>query len=324
MPKVDIDYSNTIFYKIFCKNSSITDLYVGLTTNFVQRRHAHKQSCKNEKATNHNCKLYNTIRNAGGWDNWQMEIIAFHNCADSYEAHKKEQEYFEQLGATLNSIDPLPKPKIKDPSAKIVPEKPKLFCEPCKVYFSHWKAQDVHNNTKKHHKMVATFNQNNLNLNKNILIAFTDAEEIVDVKNTEAFWGNKKFALTLGIKAATKDYLLFTDADCYPTSKDWITLMSSQFTLHKTFVLGYGAYEKVKGSFLNKIIRFDALLNATQYFSWAKIGRPYMGIGRNLAYKKDEFFKVIILIYSIPMLSLNIIEADHILENTLMKKRAIG
>ena len=101
-----------------------------------------------------------------------MEIIAFHNCADSYEAHKKEQEYFEQLGATLNSIDPLPKPKIKDPSAKIVPEKPKLFCEPCKVYFSHWKAQDVHNNTKKHHKMVATFNQNNLNLNNRCKVVF--------------------------------------------------------------------------------------------------------------------------------------------------------
>jgi hypothetical protein len=48
----------------------------------------------------------------------------------------------------------------------------------------------------------------------------------------------------------------------------------------------------VKGSFLNKIIRFDSLLNATQYFSWAKIGRPYMGVGRNLAYKKDEFFRV--------------------------------
>jgi glycosyltransferase involved in cell wall biosynthesis len=116
--------------------------------------------------------------------------------------------------------------------------------------------------------------------------------KLVKVVNNETFWGNKKFALTLGIKAATKDYLLFTDADCYPTSKDWIALMSSQFTLHKTFVLGYGAYEKVKGSFLNKLIRFDALLNATQYFSWAKIGRPYMGVGRNLAYKKDEFFKV--------------------------------
>jgi hypothetical protein len=166
MPKVDIDYSNTIFYKIFCKDSSIKDLYVGLTTNFVQRRHSHKQSCKNEKAMNHNCKLYNTIRNSGGWDNWQMEIIAFHNCADSYEARKKEHEYFEKLGATLNSIDPLPKPKIKESVAKILQEKSKLFCEPCKVYFDHWKAQDTHNDTKKHHKLVATFNHNNLNINK--------------------------------------------------------------------------------------------------------------------------------------------------------------
>jgi glycosyltransferase involved in cell wall biosynthesis len=115
---------------------------------------------------------------------------------------------------------------------------------------------------------------------------------LVKVANNEAFWGNKKFALTLGIKAAKKDYLLFTDADCYPTSKDWITLMSSQFTMHKTFVLGYGAFEKIKGSFLNKIIRFETMFTAVQYFSLAKVGHPYMGIGRNLAYKKDEFFKV--------------------------------
>jgi len=115
---------------------------------------------------------------------------------------------------------------------------------------------------------------------------------LVKVKNNEAFWGNKKFALTLGIKAAKKEYLLFTDADCYPTSKNWIKEMSSQFTIEKTIVLGYGAYEKIAGSFLNKIIRFETMLTAVQYFSWAKIGRPYMGVGRNLAYKKDEFFKV--------------------------------
>lgn len=115
---------------------------------------------------------------------------------------------------------------------------------------------------------------------------------LVKVANNEAFWGNKKFALTLGIKAAKKDYLLFTDADCYPTSKDWITLMSSQFTMHRTIVLGYGAYEKIAGSFLNKIIRFETMLTAVQYFSWAKMGHPYMGVGRNLAYKKDEFFNV--------------------------------
>ncbi|MGX7668185.1 glycosyltransferase [Flavobacterium pedocola] len=115
---------------------------------------------------------------------------------------------------------------------------------------------------------------------------------LVKVQNNEAFWGNKKFALTLGIKAASKEYLLFTDADCYPTSKDWITNMSSQFTMHKTIVLGYGAYEKIKGSFLNKIIRFETMLTATQYFSWAKMGKPYMGVGRNLAYKREEFFRV--------------------------------
>ncbi|AIJ38428.1 Glycosyltransferase [Flavobacterium psychrophilum] len=115
--------------------------------------------------------------------------------------------------------------------------------------------------------------------------------KLVKVANNEAFWGNKKFALTLGIKAATKDYLLFTDADCYPKSENWITEMSSHFTLHKTIVLGYGAYEKESG-FLNKLIRFETLLTATQYFSWAKIGKPYMGVGRNLAYKRDEFFKV--------------------------------
>ena len=115
---------------------------------------------------------------------------------------------------------------------------------------------------------------------------------LVKVKNNEAFWGNKKFALTLGIKAAKKDYLLFTDADCFPTSRDWIKEMSSHFTMQKTIVLGYGAYEKIPNSFLNKIIRFETMLTAVQYFSWAKLGHPYMGVGRNLAYKKEEFFNV--------------------------------
>jgi hypothetical protein len=158
MPKAEIDYSNTIFYKIYCKDTNIKDLYVGLTTNFVQRKHAHKQSCKNEKATNHNCKLYKVIRNAGGWDNWQMEIIAFHNCKDSHEAHKKEQEYFETLGATLNSIEPLPKPKPKEKIIKIVKEKTIMYCEPCNIHFTCRKAQETHNNTNKHHKKVSMNN----------------------------------------------------------------------------------------------------------------------------------------------------------------------
>lgn len=114
--------------------------------------------------------------------------------------------------------------------------------------------------------------------------------KLVRVKNIETFWANKKYALTLGIKAAKHDYLLFTDADCYPVSKNWIKSMSSHFSNNKTIVLGYGAYEKVKNSFLNKIIRFETLLTAVNYFSYAKLGIPYMAVGRNLGYRKDVFF----------------------------------
>tara|TARA_R110002050_G_scaffold104052_6_gene213306 strand:- start:13011 stop:14123 length:1113 start_codon:yes stop_codon:yes gene_type:complete len=114
--------------------------------------------------------------------------------------------------------------------------------------------------------------------------------KIVNVKNIEAFWGNKKYALTLGIKASKNEYLLFTDADCKPVSKYWITEMNSQFNNEKTIVLGYGSYSKIKNSFLNKLIRFETLITAIQYFSFAKIGLPYMGVGRNLAYTKKAFF----------------------------------
>ena len=67
--------------------------------------------------------------------------------------------------------------------------------------------------------------------------------------------------------------------------------MSANFSNQSTIVLGYGAYDKIKNSLLNKIIRFETLITATQYFSFAKIGIPYMGVGRNLAYHRDEFFK---------------------------------
>ena len=115
--------------------------------------------------------------------------------------------------------------------------------------------------------------------------------KIVNVKENEQFWGSKKYALTLGIKAASHEHLLFTDADCKPVSEHWIQEMVQQFAT-KNIILGYGAYTTVKKSFLNKIIRFETLLTAIQYFSYAKIGLPYMGVGRNLAYTKSLFFSV--------------------------------
>lgn len=153
MPKIEIDYSNTIIYKITCKDSSVNDVYVGHTTNFVQRKHAHKQSCINDKSPNHNCKLYEVIRNNGGWNNWKMEIINFFNCHDHYEARQKEQEYFVSLNATLNSIEPMPKPKIKPIEVKETNETPLFYCEICNIHCDNLNLLELHKNTKKHKKL---------------------------------------------------------------------------------------------------------------------------------------------------------------------------
>jgi len=103
----EIDYSNTIIYKIYCKDENISELYVGHTTNFVKRKKAHMSSCMKSNYPNYNCKLYQVIRNNGGWDNWQMMIIAFYNCKDLYEARQKEQYHYLELNATLNSVEPM-------------------------------------------------------------------------------------------------------------------------------------------------------------------------------------------------------------------------
>ena len=108
MQKPITDYSNTIIYKITCKDPDVKDLYVGHTTNFVQRKKAHKISCINENADNGQCKLYKIMRENGGWDNWSMDIIHFFSCANQQEARMKEQEFFVSLQATLNSVEPFP------------------------------------------------------------------------------------------------------------------------------------------------------------------------------------------------------------------------
>lgn len=115
--------------------------------------------------------------------------------------------------------------------------------------------------------------------------------KIVEIKPTSTYSGNKKNAISKGIESASYNNLLFTDADCLPTSSNWIYEMTSHFSNDKIIVLGYGAYKKIKNSFLNKIVRFETLLTAIQYFSYAHIGLPYMGVGRNLAYTKDAFLK---------------------------------
>ena len=103
---------------------------------------------------------------------------------------------------------------------------------------------------------------------------------------------NKKLALTIGIKAAHHDYLLLTDADCRPESKHWIREMMKGFSNEQTeLVLGFSPYFE-KSDLLNHLIGYDTLFNGLQYMGMARAGKPYMGVGRNLAYKRETFFSV--------------------------------
>lgn len=99
----------------------------------------------------------------------------------------------------------------------------------------------------------------------------------------------KKLAITLGAKAAQYDYLLLTDADCRPESPHWISEMMRGFAEQTDIVLGFGAYFS-KPTLLNRLIQFDTLFNGLQYLGMAAAGQPYMGVGRNLAYRKELFF----------------------------------
>ncbi len=113
---------------------------------------------------------------------------------------------------------------------------------------------------------------------------------VSNITKDPKFTHNKKFAQFIGIKAAQNEILLFTDADCCPESQKWIETMVSHFDDKTDFVLGYGGYFATKG-LLNKYIRYDSMVIAMQYLGMAIRGIPYMGVGRNLAYRRSVFFE---------------------------------
>ncbi len=130
------DYSNTVVYKIHCKDAAILDTYVGHTTNFQLRQMQHKCASNN---LNKQLKLYNTIRANGGWSNWEMVELNRYNCKDFTEARKKEQIHYEELNPSLNSVAP---------SLEINTQK--FACEHCHYATSRKSQYDRHLMTTKH------------------------------------------------------------------------------------------------------------------------------------------------------------------------------
>lgn len=102
MPRLPIDYSNTIIYKLVCKDVSVTDVYVGSTTNFVKRKQLHKCTIINPTNSAYNIYKSQFIRDHGGWENWDMLEICKVSCVDVHEARRIERHHIESLGATLN------------------------------------------------------------------------------------------------------------------------------------------------------------------------------------------------------------------------------
>ena len=113
---------------------------------------------------------------------------------------------------------------------------------------------------------------------------------VVELTQEAKLISGKKYPLSVGIREAKYELLLLTDADCVPSSEHWVKKMQDAYDKGTEIVLGYGAYHKTKG-LLNKLIRFETFHTALQYLSYALAGIPYMGVGRNLSYRKDLFFK---------------------------------
>lgn len=105
------------------------------------------------------------------------------------------------------------------------------------------------------------------------------------------YLSRKKLSLTLGIKAARYDLLLFTEANCRPSSPHWIAEMVQPYSTPATqIVLGFCAYRHYKG-FFHKLVAYDNLLTGLQYLSSALTHHPYTGNGRNLSYRKNLFYE---------------------------------
>jgi glycosyltransferase involved in cell wall biosynthesis len=139
---------------------------------------------------------------------------------------------------------------------------------------------------------VVAVNDNSLDDSKYILQELKKTFKslnVIELTQEAKLIKGKKYPLSIGIKESRHEVLLLTDADCVPSSEFWIQKMQDAYVDKIEIVLGYGAYHKRPGM-LNKLIRFETFHTALQYLSYALAGVPYMGVGRNLSYKKGLFF----------------------------------
>jgi len=143
MPKEVIGFENTCFYKIICRDPEIKDVFVGYTTNIVQRKYLHKVlSSQNMDTIKKNKKLYEAIQEKGGWENWELVELNTCFCKNAIEAKKRQLYYSKLHDANLNTLGFLDK--------KMVIKGTKYYCECCESYFDNKNVYSLHMSSKKH------------------------------------------------------------------------------------------------------------------------------------------------------------------------------
>ena len=144
------DYFKTIIYKYCCKDTNITDIYIGHTTNFKQRKYDHKSTCYNENSKSYNYNFYKTIRENGGLSNWDMIEIEKYPCKDANEARTRERYWIELLKPSLNTEIPnRTNQEYREDMKEILAEKKKEYREKNKETIAEKKKEYANKNKEK-------------------------------------------------------------------------------------------------------------------------------------------------------------------------------
>lgn len=152
MPKKPMDYSRTVIYKLVCRDVTVTDTYVGSTTDLTKRRFAHKSRCHNPNNQTYTFKVYQFIRANGGWDNWQVVLVERFPCTSWEERAARERHWVEVLGAGLNSINP-----FRTTEEKAVDQCICCICIVCECGKIHVKKNTaLHSRSRRHQKYLST------------------------------------------------------------------------------------------------------------------------------------------------------------------------
>jgi len=204
MPKENINYSNTIIYKIYCKNQNINDIYVGYTTNFPKRKHYHKRCYNNDNKN----KIYEIIKKNGGWDNWDMIEIANYNCKNQTEALIKQEYHYQILNDKINDK--------KRENYNFIENNNFFICECGRQYkyrqglFVHKKKCNILTNEIKEEKsVIITLLEQNNQLQNKIIELCKEKNYLTNINNINS--NNKTFNLNVFLNETCKDAMNIMD-----------------------------------------------------------------------------------------------------------------